>query len=435
MSVLPTVAPHTPTGLRITSPRTPRTMRTFNPRQHSGEWDDQTRFGGSAKVPVMFKRLFKFSQMDFELAAWQLTYLCVAPRRVYKNVYFHKQTKNTWARDDPAILWLISATLCVSAIAWGLVYSMSPLEIIKLAILMILRDFLLVGAAVATLVWLFANTLLLSNPTPLSLTSSQPSISTAPAQRVEWAYAFDVHCNALFPVILVLHGAQLVLLPVVSRDGWVWMWLGNSVWVGGLTQYIYITYLGLNALPFLIRTELLLFPLLPLFAAYAVSLLGFNVARWALQIASPATGQDFIDALIEDNKELWDRFQNHPFPAMMGNGSASLEGFKNYMIQDFLYLRGYLRFLFGFYYRVEDWNILSEDAPEDITEAVEYANAQLDACTRDLGVPKEDVLGTALSPVIKDYLDLHFKALREESWFRFGASWFVCIFSSCHVIL
>jgi len=259
-------------------------MRTFNPRHNSGEWDEQARLGGAAKVPVMFRRLFKFSQMDFELAAWQLTYLCIAPRRVYKNVYFHKQTKNTWARDDPAILWLISTTLCVSATAWGLVYSLSPPEILKLAILMILRDFLLVGAVVATLIWLFANTLLLSNPTSLSLTSSQSTISTAPTQRVEWAYTFDVHCNALFPVILVLHGAQLVLLPVVSRDGWVWMWLGNSVWVAGLTQYIYITYLGLNALPFLIRTELLLFPLLPLFAAYAVSLLGFNVARWALQL-------------------------------------------------------------------------------------------------------------------------------------------------------
>jgi hypothetical protein len=36
------------------------------------------------------------------------------------------------------------------------------------------------------------------------------------------------------------------------------------------------------ALPFLIRTELLLAPLLPLFVSYIVSLVGFNVARHAL---------------------------------------------------------------------------------------------------------------------------------------------------------
>lgn len=36
------------------------------------------------------------------------------------------------------------------------------------------------------------------------------------------------------------------------------------------------------ALPFLIRTELLLAPLLPLFVGYIVSLLGFNVGQWVL---------------------------------------------------------------------------------------------------------------------------------------------------------
>lgn len=38
------------------------------------------------------------------------------------------------------------------------------------------------------------------------------------------------------------------------------------------------------ALPFLIRSELLLAPLLPLFAAYIVSLLGFNVANHVLPL-------------------------------------------------------------------------------------------------------------------------------------------------------
>lgn len=36
-------------------------------------------------------------------------------------------------------------------------------------------------------------------------------ISTAhdPGQRVEWAYAFDVHLNAFFPLLLILHVVQL----------------------------------------------------------------------------------------------------------------------------------------------------------------------------------------------------------------------------------
>lgn len=49
-------------------------------------------------------------------------------------------------------------------------------------------------------------------------------------------------------------------------------------------QYVYGTYLGMSSLPFLIRTELLLFPLLPLFCSYIVSLLGFNVAKTFLGV-------------------------------------------------------------------------------------------------------------------------------------------------------
>jgi len=83
---------------------------------------------------------------DFELAAWQLTYLCLAPKRVCVDLHWSRsnpstdlnvdtgtsistsvrahrdlhatrltnnvETKNTWARDDPAILILLSACLC-----------------------------------------------------------------------------------------------------------------------------------------------------------------------------------------------------------------------------------------------------------------------------------------------------------------------------------
>ncbi|KAF6757639.1 UNC-50 [Ephemerocybe angulata] len=235
--------------------------------------------GGAAnrsgfKIPMIFKRLHRLQQMDFELAAWQLTYLCLAPRRVYRNVYFHKQTKNTWARDDPAILVLIAACLGVSAIAWGVVYSYSVLETLMLALFMVLRDFLLSGILIATILWFTANKLLLS----------PPSHSTPADSSVEWAYAFDVHTNAFFPLYLTLYLAQLFLLPVVLKENWVCLWVANTLYLIAFAQYTYGIYLGFNALPFLIRTQLLLSPLLPLFTAYVVSLLGFNVAKHALAV-------------------------------------------------------------------------------------------------------------------------------------------------------
>ncbi|KAH9930492.1 UNC-50-like protein [Epithele typhae] len=228
----------------------------------------------SFKLPPIFRRIHRFQQMDFEQAAWQLTYLCLAPKRVYRNVYFHKQTKNTWARDDPAILILIGACLCVSAVAWSVVYSYSIRQIIMLAFLMILRDFLLVGIFNATLLWFFSNRVLLS----------PPSHSTPGDARVEWAYAFDVHTNAFFPFYLSLYLAQLFLVSIILKNNWVCLFISNTLYLAGFAQYIYGVYLGLNALPFLVRTELLLAPLLPLLTGYIVSLLGFNVAQHVLPL-------------------------------------------------------------------------------------------------------------------------------------------------------
>ncbi|KAK7685078.1 hypothetical protein QCA50_011915 [Cerrena zonata] len=203
---------------------------------YNGGFDTRGAGSLSNRIPVIFRRLFKFSQMDFELAAWQLTYLCVAPKRVYRNVYFHKQTKNTWARDDPAILILLSACLVVSALAWSFVYQLSPLGAIQLALLMIFRDYLLVGIVVATIVWLFANKVLVS----------PPSHSTPQDSVVEWAYAFDVHTNAFFPLYLTLYLAQLFFVPVIMKNNWICLFLSNTLYLAAFSQYIYGLYLGLN---------------------------------------------------------------------------------------------------------------------------------------------------------------------------------------------
>lgn len=60
---------------------------------------------------------------------------------------------------------------------------------------------------------------------------SPPSHSTPADSRVEWAYAFDVHTNAFFPFYLTLYLAQLFLLPVIFKDNWVCLWVGNTLYL------------------------------------------------------------------------------------------------------------------------------------------------------------------------------------------------------------
>ena len=39
-------------------------------------------------------RLFKFPQMDFEMAIWEMTRLLIAPKKVFRSIYYHVGNQN-----------------------------------------------------------------------------------------------------------------------------------------------------------------------------------------------------------------------------------------------------------------------------------------------------------------------------------------------------
>ena len=65
--------------------------------------------------------------MDTEYTMWQMVNLCVAPKAVYKQTSFRKQTKNQWARDDPAFVVILAALVALSAVAYCLAFGRPPL--------------------------------------------------------------------------------------------------------------------------------------------------------------------------------------------------------------------------------------------------------------------------------------------------------------------
>ncbi|KAI5479398.1 UNC-50-like protein [Pseudohyphozyma bogoriensis] len=161
------------------------------------------------------------------------------------------------------MLILISFCLFVAAIAWSLAYAHYDFaSTLRTIFVMIGVEFFGVGLVTSTALWAISNRFL-----------THASHTHATDQRVEWPYAFDVHANSFFPLFLQLYVAQLLLAPVVTRNNWVCLWVGNTLYLN----------LGYNALPFLIRSELLLFPIVIFFALYVVSLLGFNIAKVVLE--------------------------------------------------------------------------------------------------------------------------------------------------------
>ncbi|ELV11548.1 Protein unc-50 like protein [Tupaia chinensis] len=170
-------------------------------------------------------------EMDFEFAAWQMLYLFTSPQRVYRNFHYRKQTKDQWARDDPAFLVLLSIWLCVSTIGFGFVLDMGFFETIKLLLWVVFIDCVGVGLLISTLMWFISNKYLVKRQSR--------------DYDVEWGYAFDVHLNAFYPLLVILHFIQLFFINhVILTDTFIGYLVGNTLWLIAVGYYIYVTFLG-----------------------------------------------------------------------------------------------------------------------------------------------------------------------------------------------
>mmetsp|Transcript_48728 Transcript_48728/g.157858 ORF Transcript_48728/g.157858 Transcript_48728/m.157858 type:complete len:274 (-) Transcript_48728:93-914(-) len=239
-----------------------------------GPLEDDERFkghdGSAARVAALYlRRMTRLRHMDFDQALWQMLCLCSDPRRVYRSATYHRGTKHQWARDDPAFVVLIAYLLLVSTAAWCIGFGRgSPLSVLSLALYVLLVDFVVLGAALSTLAWTVANTYLLL---PSGGRGGRSGGSGGGDERVEWLYAFDVHCNGLFVLSLLLHVLQYLLLPLLLRRGFWPALLSNTLYAAALSAYCYLTFLGYNELPFLRSTEVFVFPVVAIGGAYLVS--------------------------------------------------------------------------------------------------------------------------------------------------------------------
>lgn len=220
----------------------------------------------AAKRYKYLRRIFHFRQMDFEFALWQMIYLFYKPQQVYRNFQYRKETKAQFARDDPAFLVLLAATLLLTSAGFSLTLGLHFLGFVKFLVYVVVVDLVAVGLVIATALHALAN----------SLVKPQHR-----GQDVEWGFCFDVHLNAFFPILVILHFLQLfVYHTLIETDWFLSTLLGNSMWLVALGYYIYITFLGYSSLNILNRTNYFLAPLPVLLLLYILSLaIGWNLSR------------------------------------------------------------------------------------------------------------------------------------------------------------
>ena len=120
-------------------------------------------------------------------------------------------------------------------------------------------DFALVGLVIAASAWFLAKRFLRGRRTVGVIPSDV--ISGVGGEELEFGYCFDVHCNAFFPVFVLLYVVQYLVMPLLIKDLWyvthllvligrISLFLGNTLYAVAFTYYTYITFLGYNCASF-----------------------------------------------------------------------------------------------------------------------------------------------------------------------------------------
>ena len=106
----------------------------------------------STRFPDFLRMLSDVRQMDFEATFDQmLTLLSLEPDRVHKTFFYRKQTKNQWARDDPAFVVVQGVFVALAALAYAVAFRHASLFSYAWAVLYcVVVDWLLVGMAIAS---------------------------------------------------------------------------------------------------------------------------------------------------------------------------------------------------------------------------------------------------------------------------------------------
>ncbi|RDW87179.1 unc-50 family protein [Aspergillus mulundensis] len=252
-------------------------------------------------------RMLKFPQMDFEMAIWEMTSLMIAPKKVFKSIYYHVRLtlpillgspanenynrNNTWHRPDPSFAYLLSFFLLLTALAWGLAYAPSFGSTMRLFFFFVVVHFIGSSLLVSTIGYFVIGRLFGPNGAAASITGlrirgrrrgAAQGLFTQPGEKdqLEFGYCFDVSNRAFFPLYLHLYVVQFLVLPFLthSPSNFLAAFLGNTLYLSAVTYYTYISFLGYNALPFLHNTELLLLPILVFAILWLVSL----IAGWGV---------------------------------------------------------------------------------------------------------------------------------------------------------
>ncbi|XP_052484943.1 uncharacterized protein LOC105773374 isoform X1 [Gossypium raimondii] len=224
----------------------------YTAKRDSKRFTDQTANRTATKIQaICYRRLAKRGRRSPHHVLTPCSLSISVESSSYQHTKYHNQTKNQWARDDPAFVVICSLLLAVATVAYCAAYDHSAAHAVSVVITVSLFHFLLAGILLATCCWFLTNAY---------LRKEAPNTCVV-EQRVEWLYAFDLHCNSFFPMFVMLYVIHYFLSPLLVAHGFISALLSNLLFMVAASYHHYLNFLGYDVLPFLKRTTFFLYPI------------------------------------------------------------------------------------------------------------------------------------------------------------------------------
>ena len=204
------------------------------------------------------KKMIHIRQIDYYLAYTNILY-CFKPKEINETAKIRKHLKNKYARDDPGFLIILILNLFISSVCYSIAFGhLSPVYIFNI---FFIQTFLI----------LFTTGILISLVCKIVIDRyfRNDEIGTNKEQKIEYVYAFDIHCNSFVPLYFFSGVIPFCLLPLVNGNGgFLQVLISNGLTFIGVLYYFYVTFMGYFSLPFVRKNKfatLMVWPIIGVF--------------------------------------------------------------------------------------------------------------------------------------------------------------------------
>jgi thiaminase/transcriptional activator TenA len=140
----------------------------------------------------------------------------------------------------------------------------------------------------------------------------------------------------------------------------------------------------------------------------------------------------FAQELMDSVADLWERCSAHPFVTALAAGAAPRERFRDYLIQDTLYLKEYTKVFAIAFVKADDIAVMRHlygDMQCVLSDETQTHIAYL----RDFGVTEADALAAPVAAPNRAYLDFMLATARAGDWLDGYIATMPCTLSYFHV--